>query len=327
MTPLPTKEVPVAPTLLTCNCGGHITLAEDDAPQFYFTCNKCPVKFNIYATGGLDEAMIHMSRIAAAPTASEKAEPVAWVSKSCVGWFGVGNGVAQFSYVQRDNYPVPLFTLPPSAEQALRMAADICTKNTEGFAALLPDTNDEEIKRAANTAVKVLNSTATEILSLTNKQDTSAEQGEADSWVAENAAWPSEDWDESDSGVFTVGIHIPTHGNIIECHGNTLEEATELRDRVFAALSTSPPSADAMFNAGIEAAKKIAVQMGCAGRTIIEVEREIEKLKRPTDMVVMSREEAATLKAVAEEYNEWILFHDAGNGDYKDFVSRVKEGE
>jgi hypothetical protein len=96
---------------------------------------------------------------------------------------------------------------------------------------------------------------------------------------------------------------------------------------------TSPPSADAMFNAGIEAAAAELLRMSRESKVPanqaqwLTAHGMVRTLKRPTDTMVMSREEVATLKAVASEYNEWIRFHDAGNGDYKDFVSRVKEGE
>jgi hypothetical protein len=57
---------------------------------------------------------------AAAP--SQEVEPFAYIPKSYLGWIGVANGVAQFSYMKQGDYIVPIYTLPPSAEQA---AADM----------------------------------------------------------------------------------------------------------------------------------------------------------------------------------------------------------
>lgn len=58
--------------------------------------------------------------------------------------------------------------------------------------------------------------------------------------------------------------------------------------------------------------------------------KSMQKLQAKENQDVMStlREALAqpdTLKAVADEYHAWIVFHDAGDGDYRDFIRKTQE--
>jgi hypothetical protein len=63
------------------------------------------------------------------------------------------------------------------------------------------------------------------------------EYGETGSWVDQNAAWIDSNILESDSQIFTAGISTPHHGHLIQCHGDTEDEALELCQFVFEKLS------------------------------------------------------------------------------------------
>jgi hypothetical protein len=68
----------------------------------------------------------------------------------------------------------------------------------------------------------------------------------ADSWVSYTGAWQDsqvlEEGVETGNPVFIAGISHSAWGHVIQCHGNDEQEATELRDLVFNALSTQPPA-------------------------------------------------------------------------------------
>jgi hypothetical protein len=287
MTPLSTKEVPVEPTdeitfKYQVNGRGYQISSEFDV-----TREQCAAICKAIEGIITDEA--------AAPTASEKAEPVAWIRFCSDGTYEgpIHDKSREMSEFRKQSGAwTPLFTLSPSAEQALRMAADKVIE-----------------KYGAHIGLSV----AQVILSLTNKQDTSAEQGE-EQWQPIFYGYNQE----------KCGCQFALYKlQVTDCGG-------EWDPNNPPKLYTSPPSADAMFNAGIEAAAE-----ACKKRHGPVFE--ILSLKRPTDTMVMSREEVQQCIDTANK----IL---RSGGDYGDdltdvglrnelakvrdlFVSRVKEGE
>jgi hypothetical protein len=239
--------------------------------------------------------------------------------------------------------------ISPSAEQALRVAADKCGEIEDDYLALSDNVYPHKDKYAAAAA-----SCRNAILSLTNKQDTSAEQGRSETWhvgaqndslyIINKKPRPSNDdmWHERPDG--------PTM--VLPVHGLTLEQAQAICD----AHNTSPPSADAMFNAGalrrlqdfselmLHESGKTSVCYTCytdlAKLVHDSLEPIITDLKRPTDMVVMSREELAKVQDALDSLasgttdtkppyralNMCVSSRKIAQDAYK-IVSRVKEGE
>jgi hypothetical protein len=295
MTPLSTKEVPVEPTdeitfKYQVNGRGYQISSEFDV-----TREQCAAICKAIEGIITDEA--------AAPTASEKAEPVAWIRFCSDGTYEgpIHDKSREMSEFRKQSGAwTPLFTLSPSAEQALRMAADECAKLAEKF------------EKGSNEHT-VLIGAGVSILSLTNKQDTSAEQGEA----------------------------VYQRGGVNDSDEFLWEDVPkEIYDRVDGAerrtLYTSPPSADAMFNAWIEAAAAELLRMSRESKVPanqaqwLTAHGMVRTLKRPTDMVVMSREE---LEALATEVYQAApsIFELDTEAEVKEalsaIVSRVKEGK
>ena len=119
------------------------------------------------------------------------------------------------------------------------------------------------------------------------------------------------------------------------------EHVAELKDcSTILTYYTHTPSYDQGFAEGIEAAKQVAVKLGCAGRSILEVEREIEALKlkpttsiqdtsqaKPTDTITMSRDGLAEFgMKVALGVNKWNApYHQISDVELKAIVSKELE--
>jgi hypothetical protein len=281
-------------------------------------------------------------------TASEKAEPVAWltVDKNGLGKLFLGaepRVVGGYEYVADDDacvdVPAALIeqilgehgkkvhwhygqskfalhiepTLSPSAEQARELgyqqgiedASEVCNKLAEQSMNIADA--DISLEERAD-ARDVCYSCRAQILSLTNKQDTSAEQGELKS---DFAYWASINL-ENGVGNAPVTTYQACYEAFEKAYPNGRDEANEAAEAILKELhsTTSPPSADAMFNAGIEAARDCS------------------------DMVVMSREElegfgmrVATEAIALDLYPYDDEDEEIVQGKLRALVSRVKEGE
>jgi hypothetical protein len=340
MTPLSTKEVPVEPTdeitfKYQVNGRGYQISSEFDV-----TREQCAAICKAIEGIITDEA--------AAPTASEKAEPVAWltVDKNGLGKLFLGaepRVVGGYEYVADDDacvdVPAALIeqilgehgkkvhwhygqskfalhiepTLSPSAEQARELgyqqgiedASEVCNKLAEQSMNIADA--DISLEERAD-ARDVCYSCRAQILSLTNKQDTSAEQGELKS---DFAYWASINL-ENGVGNAPVTTYQACYEAFEKAYPNGRDEANEAAEAILKELhsTTSPPSADAMFNAGIEAARDCS------------------------DMVVMSREElegfgmrVATEAIALDLYPYDDEDEEIVQGKLRALVSRVKEGE
>jgi hypothetical protein len=262
--------------------------------------------------------------------------------------------------------------ISPSAEQALRMAADKCGEIEDDYLALSDNVYPHKDKYAAAAA-----SCRNEILSLTNKQDTSLQPLDMKGMHYE---YPVVDpTEESDAGVRPVlvpdGYKIvqdtsaeqgePVAWMTLIFGDDEHDEEVVFSDNEAAAyghgkrsevtpLYTSPPSADAMLRLAIDGLniavgwmpekRKIGgVHNGYwepSGSALLadrdKVLRIIETLtlKRPTDMVVMSREElegfgmrVATEAIALDLYPYDDEDEEIVQGKLRALVSRVKEGE
>jgi hypothetical protein len=275
MTPLSTKEVQVEPTIIEdAKEAGLLDGTDHVKPLWFKPWHEAITKF----------AQLREARaIAAAPTASEKAEPVGEVTMSAV--YPEDSGPHKGKYLHEFYCDT---RLPVQAE----LYAD-----------------------------------APSTISLTNKQDTSAEQGEP---VLSKGSW------RHNQGMLFSGTLRVARADFDTAPSEKVRD--EILQNICDAMNTSPPSADAMFNramaleAGIRQHKVFTDQYECASSQDKEL---YELLSAPTDMVVMSREE---LEAFAEKVYELApsIFEldtvEEAKGVLRDLVSkaivsRVKEGE
>lgn len=215
MTPLSTKEVPVEPTEektwkeIVHSLDWHYKKAIEKGV-------KIPNEF---------KWLIHAAqqKISAAPTASEKAEPVAWRRLEAID-----NESAAYEYHDKEVYGgQPLFTLSPSAEQALRMAVDKIEARAKEWDAI--SGHGPQFAGELRYNIK-------QILSLTNKQDTSAEQGEP---VLSKGSW------RHNQGMLFSGTLRVARADFDTAPSEKVRD--EILQNICDAMNTSPPSADAMF--------------------------------------------------------------------------------
>jgi hypothetical protein len=352
MTPLSTKEVPVEPTdeitfKYQVNGRGYQISSEFDV-----TREQCAAICKAIEGIITDEA--------AAPTASEKAEPV-------LEWCVFDDSLGTHGFRKLNGYQPKLgdklFTLSPSAEQALRMAAAEIRSFFRVASSLHPTQVDELVSR---------------ILSLTNMQDTSAEQVELSRKeqgilrIAQRNSvvdiTPFNPLNAASNRRLDGSYRTQPIQSVIYIDKSSLNWAMSGNANGIGQFSfiaqgdytepcyTSPPSADAMFNAGalrrlqdfselmLHESGKTSVCYTCytdlAKLVHDSLEPIITDLKRPTDMVVMSREELAKVQDALDSLasgttdtkppyralNMCVSSRKIAQDAYK-IVSRVKEGE